>query len=283
MCFFFSYLETKCIVFENTQHALGLLDLASRYTIPDLVITCVKFLDTNLSINNVIEVFRALWYYNSIIPPRKSLETKKKKTQEPPLITPEEYIAALLFNCLQFIDMNAHIILASSNMLGFRFEELEVIVKRDTLQIDSEIVLTDLLTKWSFKECERKGLDITTENRRRVLGALVYSPRYLTLSARDFDQIQNRLDLLDGDETNLIRGEFKRQNKLSSLTEDQKVLLNNFRESRPIYANMPIHLSVRSNPKNYPKRMRKYEKNKDKRRCESTLVNCCCILACIFE
>lgn len=271
------------MLFQDVKQALGILELASRYTLPELVILCVKFLDSNLNVANVIEVFRALWYYNSITPPRKSLESKNKKKQEPPLITPEEYIAALLFNSLQFIDMEAHIILPSSEILDFRFEELEVIVKRDTLQIDSELILTDLLIKWSLRECERKGLDITPENRRRVLGALVYSPRYLTLTAREFEQIHNSFDLLDAEETNLIRGEFKRQNKLSSLTDAQKVLLENFRQSRPLYASMPINLSLRSNPKNYPKRMRKYEKTKDKGRCESMLVNCFCFLACIFE
>lgn len=276
-------METKFISFTSSQHALGILELATRYSIPELVILCVKHLDKNLNVTNVIEVFRALWYYNSITPPRKSLETKTKKKEVPPLITPEEYIAALLFNCLQFIDMEAHIILALPDMLNFRFEELEVIVKRNTLQIDTELTLTELLSKWSLKECERKGLDITPENRRRILGALVYSPRYLTLSSQEFEQIRLRVELLDEEETNLIRGEFKRQNKLSNLTEAQKERLGKFRESRPSYAEMPIYLSDRSHPKNYPKRMRKYKMTKGKDRCESMCINCCFIFACIFD
>lgn len=231
---------------------------------------------------NVIDIFQELRFYNFISPPKKPIEKKPKPNKPSPLITDEEYMAALLNNCLQLIDMEAKNVLTYPKMLDLRFEELEIIVKRDALQMNSEMLLFDLLVNWSGKECEKKGLDVSSENRRRILGGLCYTPRYLNMGSQEFTQACNRAELLDFGETQLVKEHFKNK-KPSNITTEQIVMLSNFKKARPEYAKLPIYLSARSDPKNYPKKMRKYDRDPDAGCCDGAILTCVGIFASIFD
>ncbi|XP_053687594.1 BTB/POZ domain-containing protein 6 [Sabethes cyaneus] len=289
---FVRYLETKFIKFQSATHTLQILELASRFQCRQLEIHCVKELDSSLSMAHVLEVFRALWYYNSVsvsatlsaIHKKKKSRGKKKDQPEAPL-TPEEYFAALLNNCLQLIDMHTEEVFIKETMQALRFEELEMIVKRDALQMSSEIVLLDLLARWSREECLRKNLELSAENRRRVLGALCYTPRYLTMTRKEFENAKDRIELLDPVESKLVEDVLNGK-RLSSLTPEQQSMVANFKKPRPAFAPMPIHLSARSNPKNYPKKMRKAaeEIQTDNRSCcDRVVITFVSIFACIFD
>lgn len=289
---FVRYLETKFIKFHSPSHMLQMLELASRFQCRQLEIHCVKELDHNLTIDHVLEVFRALWYYNSITPVKASIVTEQKKKRrhrkndkpEGP-VTPEEYFAALLNNCLQLIDMHAEDVFAQEAMLALRFEELEMIARRDALQMSSEMVLLDLLANWSREECMRKNLELSDENRRRVLGALCYAPHYLTMTRKEFENVKDRIELLDPAESKLV-GDMLNGRKVTNLTPEQQTMVANFKQQRPPFAGMPIQLSARSNPKNYPKKMRKAaeEAEDDKRSCcDRFILNCISVFACIFD
>ena len=260
------FLETKFIKYKDHTHILRILELADRFNCPDLMIHCVKELDLQLTSAIVLDIFRSLWYYNCVSPTpnniithentKNQLKQKKFTHHKPHPFTPEEHLAALLNNSLQLIDMHAELILTKIEMSQLRFEELETIVKRDTLQMQSEIVLFVCLADWSLEECKRKKLDITAENRRRVLGPLCYTPRYLTMSSRDFHKSCDRVHLLDNAEIALVSDAIDGKKQIN-LTCEQSSILERFKTSRPQYAKMPIHLSDRSNPKNYSKKMRK--------------------------
>lgn len=294
---FVRYLETKFIKFHSATHMLQMLELASRFQCRQLEIHSVKELDLNLTIDHVVEVFRALWYYNSIIPSKavtggdqqkkKKLQKKKKDCPPEAPVTPEEYFAALLGNCLQLIDMHAEEVFGQDAMLALRFEELEMIVKREALQMSSEMVLLDLLAKWSREECLRKNLELTEENRRRVLGALCYSPRYLTMTRKEFENAKDRIQLLDATESKLV-GDLLNGKKTSGLSPEQQTMVANFKQPRPAYAPMPIQLSARSNPKNYPKKMRKAAEDaaaggEKSSCCDRFCISCARFFACIFD
>ncbi|XP_065087946.1 BTB/POZ domain-containing protein 2 [Ochlerotatus camptorhynchus] len=292
---FIRYLETKFIKFHTASHMLQMLEIASRFQCRQLEIHCVKELDLNLTIDHVLEVFRALWYYNSITPvkaaaaeqqkkKRRSTSSRKNDKPETP-VTPEEYFAALLNNCLQLIDMHTEDVFAQEVMFALRFEELEMIAKRGALQMSSEMVLLDLLANWSREECLRKNLELSVENRRRVLGALCYAPRYLTMTRKEFEGAKDRIELLDPAESKLV-GDILNGRKVTNLTPEQQTMVANFKEQRPQFAPMPIHLTARSNPKNYPKKMRKAaeEAEGEKRNCcERLILTCVSIFACIFD
>lgn len=274
------FIETKFIRFnDDVKNTLNILELASTFQCQELEIACAKELDMKLSVENAIDTFKALRYYNT-----KTVQTIKTA---PKPSTAEDFLNSMFFNTLQFIDQSAADILTQSNMLTLRFEELEIILKRDALQIPSEKIIFDLLADWSSKECERKMIEPSEENRRRVLGGLIYTPRFLLMPYDDFKKCRERVSLLDSAEIQLI-DDFFMKKKNSNLTEEQNVMLQNFKKPRPKFAEMPIHLSSRSNPKNYPKKMRKHAQkladvDKDKSCCDKCIINCLTVFACIFE
>lgn len=73
--------------------------------------------------------------------------------------------------------------------------------------------------------------------------------------------------------------------KLKNLTDQQAELLEKFRQPRAEYARMPVHLSDRSSPKNYPKKMRlAHEGRPTEDGCwEKVGMNCLRIFVCIFD
>ncbi|XP_067643333.1 uncharacterized protein axed isoform X2 [Eurosta solidaginis] len=235
------FLETKFVRYRDHLHILKILELADRFNCPDLVIHCIRELDLQLTSAVVIDIFRSLWFYQSISVPNQhqlgtvitsqdnfvNKKSKRKSTNPPPLtnttsgsasgaggdnttdihpnpFTAEEYGMALLNNSLQLIDMHAQLVLTKQQINELRFEELEMIAKRDALQLSSELVLFNCLADWSIAECQRKKLDPTAENRRRVLGPLCYAPRYLLMSMGEFRKACDRVELLDPVEVSLV-------------------------------------------------------------------------------
>lgn len=274
------FIETKFIRFsDDVRSTLNILELASTFQCHDLEIACVKELDSKLATDNVIDIFKALRYYNT-----KTVQTIKTA---PKPSSAEDFLNAMFFNTLQFIDQHAADIFGKEEMRTLRFEELEMIVKREALQIPSETIIFDLLADWSSKECERKAIEPSEENRRRNLGALIYSPRYLLMAYVDFKKCRDRVSLLDPLEGQLI-DDFFTKKRNSNLAEEQNLMLENFKKPRPEYAEMPIHLSNRSNPKTYPKKMRRHaqklaEEGQKKGCCDKCLLNCIYVFACIFD
>lgn len=198
--------------------------------------------------------------------------------------TTEDYGVALLHNTLQLIDMHAELLLLVPEICDLRFEELETLAKRDTLQLRSEITLFECLANWSLAECARKNLDATPENRRTVLGPLCITPRYLRMSSSEFRRCCDRLELLPPVETSLISDALEGK-KLKNLTDQQTELLEKFRTPRAEYARMPVYLSDRSSPKNYPKKMRMaHEGRATEEGCwEKVGINCLRVFVCIFD
>jgi BTB And C-terminal Kelch/BTB/POZ domain len=274
------FIETKFIRFsDDYKNTLNILELASTYQCHDLEIACVKELDVKLSVENAIDIYKALRYYNT-----KTVQTIKTA---PKPSAAEEFLNAMFFNSLQFIDQHAEEILPQPDMLQLRFEELEVIIKREALQIPSETIIFDLLADWSSKECERKMIEPSEENRRKVLGGLIYTPRFLLMTFDDFKKCRDRVSLLDEAEIQLITDFFTKK-KNSNTTEEQNLMLQNFKKPRPEFAEMPIHLSARSHAKNYSKKMKRYAaklaaEGQDRGCCDNCILNCITVFACIFD
>ncbi|CAD7003271.1 unnamed protein product [Ceratitis capitata] len=141
------FLETKFVRYRDHLHILKILELADRFNCPDLVIHCIRELDLQLTSAVVIDIFRSLWFYQSIsVPNHHQLgavittqessgnKKSKRKTTHPQSsstvsavttagagagdnantdpesspFTAEEFGMALLINSLQLIDMRAN-------------------------------------------------------------------------------------------------------------------------------------------------------------------------------
>ncbi|XP_068142043.1 uncharacterized protein axed [Drosophila tropicalis] len=319
------YMEKHFIPYRDHKHLLKILELADRFNVPDLIIYCIRELDLSISSATALDIFKALWFYQGIaltnqhqtvittqetglqLARKQASKAKAKQAAaaqnsaphengadgdgaqvnlipNPNPFTTEDYGVALLHNTLQLIDMHAELLLSMREIADLRFEELETLVKRDTLQLRSELTLFECLATWSLAECARKNLDATPENRRTVLGPLCLTPRYLRMSPAEFRRCCERIELLPPLETSLVSDALEGK-KLKNLTDQQTELLDKFRQPRAEYARMPVHLSDRSSPKNYPKKMRlAHEGRPTEEGCwEKAGMNCLRVFVCIFD
>lgn len=93
----------------------------------------------------------------------------------------------LLKQCLELIDREASVVLASEDVEDLDISALNMIVCRDTLRLHKgELEVYNALKRWSTRECKRQRLELTSENRRRVLEGAQYLVRYLIISKEDF-------------------------------------------------------------------------------------------------
>ncbi|XP_030570554.1 uncharacterized protein LOC115769752 isoform X1 [Drosophila novamexicana] len=319
------YMEKHFIPYRDHKHLLKILELADRFNVPDLIIYCIRELDLSISSATALDIFKALWFYQGIAltNQRQTVITTQETAQQlarrqskakaaakqlaaqaaqanengadgdgaqanlipnPNPFTTEDYGVALLHNTLQLIDMHAELLLSMKAIADLRFEELETLARRDTLQLRSEVTLFECLVNWSLAECARRNLDATLDNRRMVLGPLCLTPRYLRMSASEFRRCCERIELLPQLETSLIL-EALEGKKLKNLTAQQSELMEKFRTPRAEYALMPVHLSDRSSPKNYPKKMRLASEGRPTEEgCwEKVGINCLRVFVCIFD
>lgn len=243
------FLETDFVKFPSVTEAQDVLELCIQFPNIELLKRAVTFLDFHIS-HSVISLYRLLKSCNnnvSLPSPRKAGCCKAAANR---LSTSEHYIAALQENCLQYIDKNSEQVFRQNDILELRFEELSQIVQRQTLELSSELILVDLLANWSWRQCEKRRMDVSDENRRAVLGALCYTPRYLAMPSKHFAQVFERVHLLDEAEEQLVQSVYKGGKKALNLTTEQVQMIENFKRHRPYNKKpRPIHLSDRSHPK----------------------------------
>lgn len=173
------FLENKNLPFKDQNHRLQMFAVAKQFNCPELQIHCIREVDANLNVSNVITVYRSLWFYGSLTSHKDPIDRKAKNNIKKNACTPDEYLTFLVFNVLQFISMNAETVLLSEEIDNLSFKEFENIVKQEDLLLHSEMVLINALTRWSREECRRKNIELTHENERTVLGELCYVPRYV--------------------------------------------------------------------------------------------------------
>lgn len=126
---------------------------------------CVEAIDLNLTTSNVFKVLQAIRFLGE--------HTDK------PIVKPEfqkDYLDALLYNVMQYIDMNAEDVLKKGDIGCLSYVEVEMIVKRNHI-MTSEVGVYNFLSEWSRLKCNEKLWDLTFENRRKVLGSLCFAPR----------------------------------------------------------------------------------------------------------
>jgi hypothetical protein len=117
------------------------------------------------------------------------------------------YCGALQHNCLQYIDMHTKEVLEQEKVEDLDLEGLRLIAERETLTLPLESVLFDALVRWCNRECKRKRLELSAENKRSVLGEqTLYAVRYLLMSSEEFLAGPMQSGLLNQTEINVILG-----------------------------------------------------------------------------
>jgi hypothetical protein len=194
---------------------------------------CVVYLDSQLDSSSVLEVYRHLRvYYNPKVLPHTDIQGNNNFSSQlsscSPSAPPEEddtgalvadgrcsdditdamsYCGALQHNCLEYIDMHAKEVLKQEKVEDLDLEGLRLIAERETLTVPLESVLFDALVRWCNRECKRRRLELSPENKRAVLGEdILYSVRYLLMSSEEFLSGPMQSGLLNQTEINVILG-----------------------------------------------------------------------------
>lgn len=126
---------------------------------------CVEEIDLNLTTANIFKVLQAVRFL--------------AEHTDKPILKPEiqkDYLDALLYNVMQYIDMNAEDVFKKGDIGCLSYVEVEMIVKRNHIMA-SEVSVYNFLSEWSRLKCNEKLWDLTFENRRKVLGSLCFAPR----------------------------------------------------------------------------------------------------------
>lgn len=96
---------------------------------------------------------------------------------------------------LQFSCAVGEMVLTQKSVLEINHVTLKTIISSDDLKANETTIL-DLLDRWSEKECQRKNLEPTLENKREVLGEVLYDVRLASMTPADLSKEPARCGLL---------------------------------------------------------------------------------------
>uniref|UniRef100_A0A6I8NRI7 BTB domain containing 2 n=2 Tax=Ornithorhynchus anatinus TaxID=9258 RepID=A0A6I8NRI7_ORNAN len=131
---------------------------AKKYAVPALEAHCVEFLKKNLRADNAF-----------------MLLTQARLFDEPQL-------ASL---CLENIDKNTSDAINAEGFTDIDLDTLVAVLERDTLGI-REVRLFNAVVRWSEAECQRQQLQVTPENKRKVLGKALSLIRFPLMTIEEF-------------------------------------------------------------------------------------------------
>ena len=124
------------------NNVMGVLYLAKKYMVPSLADKCTEYLQNNLAPSNVF----------NILPSAEKFEEKE-----------------LVDRCWKVVDKETKAAVKSDGFATIERSFLEAVLSRDTLTIE-EIDLFKAVDQWATKECEKQGLAVNGEQKRRILG-----------------------------------------------------------------------------------------------------------------
>ncbi|KOB74306.1 putative bpb/poz domain containing protein [Operophtera brumata] len=250
------YLYCEPTILNSVMSARVTLDAAYKFLCPSLAERCARRLDEMLDAGVALEILRDMRYMCAQLPGAASA---------PPLhMFENDHASRLLGQCSQWCDSLAHNTLlvidkeADATLKDERFnelayEDLGLIVRRETLRVSSEMVIIEALSRWATAMCQRYKKELTSANKRAALGELSYCPRYLLLSpGHELDQAL-AMELLEPMERALVIARARSLSAPVPVGSAQENLLRHWARERPrMPAALPVFLSERTRPEPEP-------------------------------
>lgn len=227
------------------------LDAAYKFLCPPLAERCARRLDEMLDAGVALEILRDLRYLCARLPGAASAPPLPALTNDAAarsLAQCSRWCDSLAHNALLVLDEYADAALTDERLEELTYEDLALIVKRDSLRLSSELVLAEALSRWATAACKRTKRELTPANKRAALGELAYCPRYLLLSGEELDRALS-LELLEPMERALVTARARKLSAPIPVGADQEALLRRWARPRPAEpAALPVYLSPRSEP-----------------------------------
>ncbi|CAH0388839.1 unnamed protein product [Bemisia tabaci] len=284
------FLYKEEINLQSATTALLTLYAAHKYLCIDLVKKCIMYLDEHMSVDSVLRVYQHLRVYSSedslvkirtdgclyqaTAPPLTPTKSGSRESivpenaEEPPpegdtvadttnyFSVIDYYCSSLLFNCLLYIDQNADDVLMEESLENLSSAELQEILERDSLRVSSEFLVFNALSRWCNSECKKLHLELTRENKRKVLeDKLLFTCRYLLMTSEEFLAGPMQSDFFDKPEETLILSLiiksnawniFKKPQRCPRLTTEILSKISSRRSSSSGFSFEPVPLSKRS-------------------------------------
>ncbi|PRD31463.1 UNVERIFIED_CONTAM: BTB/POZ domain-containing protein 2 [Trichonephila clavipes] len=178
------FIYTGQVTFLTVDSTLRLLHPSKIYHLPLLTTHCLSHISKNVSTSNVLIVLSHLLcpevhhhfirQYDNDAPSVEECHDNDNERNE------------LVFKCFLIVDHHADDVLQSELFETLELELMVEIVKRDTLQVSSEAVVFDSVMRWACRACKKQRKELTSENKRSVLGKALFLVRYLTMTPEEF-------------------------------------------------------------------------------------------------
>ena len=163
-CAYESLLELFRFLYSDKVNLSGsnvmqVLYLANKYMVPSLHQKCTEYLRDNLKASNVF----------SILPHAQKFEDKDLEDR-----------------CWKVIEKRTEEVVTSDEFVTVERSLVESVVKREVLNVN-ELELFKAVDCWATKECERQGITLDGEAKRRILGEdIVKAIRFPLMSQKEF-------------------------------------------------------------------------------------------------
>ena len=108
----------------------------------------------------------------------------------------ERYIST----CFDYIDTFADGYFTSEYFLNIKLGALDTLLRRDTLDY-REVKLFKAVVKWVDHQCSLQNLEASYENRRKILGNVIYNIRFLLMTLDEFTTDVIGVDILSDHES----------------------------------------------------------------------------------
>ena len=169
----------------TTDNVVSVMYLSKKYIVPSLTEYVKAQLVRDMDPGNVLDILEQAIQFEE-----KDLETK----------------------CWQVIEWRASEVASSANFINIKQTTLASLLKRNHLNV-AEVKLFQSVIKWIDYQCSLNGLELTTENRRSVIGDAVYDLRFIAMKQEEFAKHVSKSGLLTTEELVPIYEKF---NKLES-------------------------------------------------------------------
>lgn len=181
------------------------MDVACKYQNYSLVELCIKYIDLQLNVTNVLTVYKNLSKYcsnahtNAPCAPIYNATTPNETA-----IRIQNLCSDLLHNCLVMIDDYAVEVMTREEFECLDKDDMMTIVSRDSLQINDELILFDCLVRWLKCECRKLGKLVNSETRVELIGELIFKVRFGLMSRTEFLNAPAKAGIFTVNEVNEI-------------------------------------------------------------------------------
>ena len=169
------------------SNVMQVLYLANKYMVPSLAEKCSEYLRDSLTASNAFSILTLAHKFED-----KNLE----------------------YRCWKVIEKQTEKTVRGDEFVTVDRSVVESVVKKEVLNV-TEAELFKAVDHWATKECERQGLTVNGESKRRILGEeIIRAIRFPLMSLKEFESVALDSNILTIDEVRDIMNHFKGALKL---------------------------------------------------------------------